>query len=294
MPPPHPAAIPTCWRGCSRRSSRMRWASRSWSRTCRAPAAWSPPSRSPRRHRTGHVLMLEDSGALAINVAIDPNVGYNPLERLRADHPRWRRVPTGFVINPSLPARDLQEYHRARPLQARPDELRLGRRRLRPPPDDGDLRGSHPGSNLAARALSRHGTALVNGLLTGEEIQAGWSGPSPNVIPLIETGKLRGLVPQSVLRRSGLDSKPADPATSAAFKDLTDRPTMIGAAGAGRNAGAGHRALARQPSATGVARSRHGPAPGAARHRAAGERHGALHAVHEGRSWSATARWSRS
>src|SRR5262249_54977257 len=28
----------------------------------------------------GHVLMLGDSGALAINVAMDPNVGYSPLK----------------------------------------------------------------------------------------------------------------------------------------------------------------------------------------------------------------------
>src|SRR5262249_37600520 len=45
----------------------------------------------------------------------------------------------------------------------------------------------------------RGGTALVNGLLTGE-IQAGWSG-LPNVIALIDTGKLRALC-LSVLRRS--------------------------------------------------------------------------------------------
>ena len=45
----------------------------------------------------------------------------------------------------------------------------------------------------------RGGSAMVNGLLTGE-IQAGWSG-IPNVIPLIEAGKLRAYC-VSILERS--------------------------------------------------------------------------------------------
>jgi tripartite-type tricarboxylate transporter receptor subunit TctC len=45
----------------------------------------------------------------------------------------------------------------------------------------------------------RGGSAMVNGLLTGE-IQAGWSG-IPNVIELIAAGKLRGLC-VSTLQRS--------------------------------------------------------------------------------------------
>src|SRR4029078_6206093 len=45
----------------------------------------------------------------------------------------------------------------------------------------------------------RGGSAMVNGLLTGE-IQVGWSG-IPNVMALIESGKLRGLC-ISVLQRS--------------------------------------------------------------------------------------------
>jgi tripartite-type tricarboxylate transporter receptor subunit TctC len=45
----------------------------------------------------------------------------------------------------------------------------------------------------------RGGSAMVNGLLTGE-IQAGWSG-IPNVMALIESGKLRGYC-VSVLQRS--------------------------------------------------------------------------------------------
>src|SRR6202008_1316602 len=51
----------------------------------------------------------------------------------------------------------------------------------------------------------RGGSAMVNGLLTGE-IQAGWSG-IPNVMELIEAGKLRGLF-VSTMRRS-----PSPPST---------------------------------------------------------------------------------
>src|SRR5215471_5096737 len=45
----------------------------------------------------------------------------------------------------------------------------------------------------------RGGSAMVNGLLTGE-IQAGWSG-IPNVMELIAAGKLRGLCVSTLQRR---------------------------------------------------------------------------------------------
>jgi tripartite-type tricarboxylate transporter receptor subunit TctC len=69
----------------------------------------------------------------------------------------------------------------------------------------------------------RGGTALVNGLLTGE-IQAGWSG-LPNVIPLIETGKLNALC-LSVLRRSA--SLPNVPTCDEQGLQGFDVATMIG------------------------------------------------------------------
>ena len=69
----------------------------------------------------------------------------------------------------------------------------------------------------------RGGTALVNGLLTGE-IQAGWSG-LPNVIQLIEGGKLRGLC-LSVLRRSS--SIPNLPTCDERGMQGFDVATMIG------------------------------------------------------------------
>jgi tripartite-type tricarboxylate transporter receptor subunit TctC len=52
----------------------------------------------------------------------------------------------------------------------------------------------------------RGGSALVNGLLTGE-IQAGWSG-LPNVIPHIKAGKLRGLCVSVLARAVSLPDVP--------------------------------------------------------------------------------------
>jgi tripartite-type tricarboxylate transporter receptor subunit TctC len=69
----------------------------------------------------------------------------------------------------------------------------------------------------------RGGTALVNGLLTGE-IQAGWSG-FPNVMALIETGKLRALC-VSVLKRS--PSLPKVPTCAELGYGGFDIATMIG------------------------------------------------------------------
>jgi tripartite-type tricarboxylate transporter receptor subunit TctC len=144
----------------------------------------------------GHVLMLGDSGALAINVAIDPDVGYNPLKDF-APITALATVPTGFVINPSVSAQSLQEFIAL--ARSKPGQMNYG--------SAGAGSVHHLTMAIFADRTGidlqhvpyRGGTALVNGLLTGE-IQAGWSG-LPNVIPLIETGKLKGLC-LSVLRRS--------------------------------------------------------------------------------------------
>jgi tripartite-type tricarboxylate transporter receptor subunit TctC len=69
----------------------------------------------------------------------------------------------------------------------------------------------------------RGGTALVNGLLTGE-IQAGWSG-IPNVLSLIEAGTLRALC-ISILKRS--PSMPTVPTCAELGYDGFDIATMIG------------------------------------------------------------------
>ena len=168
----------------------------------------------------GHVLMLGDSGALAINVAINPDVGYDPLKDF-TPITALATVPTVLVIVPSLPAQDLQQF------------IDLARSK------GGQMSYGSAGAGsvhhltmaiFAERAgidmlhvPYRGGTALVNGLLTGE-IQAGWSG-LPNVISLIETGKLRPLC-LSVLRRSA--SLPNVPTCDERGLKGFDVATMIG------------------------------------------------------------------
>ena len=147
--------------------------------------------------------MLGDSGALAINAALNPNLSYHPVKDF-TPITALATVPTVFVINPSVPAQTLAEFIAL--AKAKPGEMSYG--------------SAGPGSvhhltmaifaDLAGVNLQhvpyRGGSAMVNGLLTGE-IQAGWSG-IPNVQPLIETGKLRGFC-VSILERS--KSLPAVP-----------------------------------------------------------------------------------
>jgi len=168
----------------------------------------------------GHVLMLGDSGAMAINVAIDPDVGYNPLKDF-TPITALATVPTAFVINPTLPAQSLQDFIAL--AKSKPGQMNYGSAGA------GSIHhltmvifADRVGIDLV-HVPYRGGTALVNGLLTGE-IQAGWSG-LPNVIQLIEGGKLRGLC-LSVLRRSS--SIPNLPTCDERGMQGFDVATMIG------------------------------------------------------------------
>ena len=154
----------------------------------------------------GHVLMLGDSGAMAINVVLNPDLGYDPLRDF-TPITALVTVPTVLVVHPSVPARTLQEFIAL--AKSKPGQLAYG--------------SAGPGSihhlTMAIFAAQtgidllhvpyRGGTALVGGLVKGE-VQAGWSGV-PNVLPLIEDGKLRVLC-ISTQRRS---------------KSVADVPTAI-------------------------------------------------------------------
>jgi tripartite-type tricarboxylate transporter receptor subunit TctC len=134
----------------------------------------------------GHVLMLGDSGALAISPALNPSLSYHPLKDF-TPITALATVPTVLLVNPFVPARTLAEFLAL--AKSKPGELSYG--------------SAGPGSvhqltmaifaERAGISLQhvpyRGGSAMVNGLLTGE-IQAAWSG-IPNVIPLIDSGKLR-------------------------------------------------------------------------------------------------------
>ena len=150
----------------------------------------------------GYTLMINDSGALAINITMNPDANYKladftPITALAT-------VPTALVIIPSVPANGLSEFIAL--AKSKPGAMNYG--------------SAGPGSihHLTMEIFAeqagiklvhvpyRGGTALVNGLLTGE-IQAGWSG-LPNVIAQINTGKLRGLCVSVLQRAASLPNVP--------------------------------------------------------------------------------------
>jgi tripartite-type tricarboxylate transporter receptor subunit TctC len=144
----------------------------------------------------GHVLMVGDSGALAINAALDPNLSYHPLRDF-TPITALATVPTVFLVNPTVPANTLGEFVGL--ARSKPGQLSYG--------SAGAGSIHHLTMAIFAERAGvevlhvpyRGGSALVNGLLTGE-IQAGWSG-IPNVKPLIESGQLRAFC-VSVRQRS--------------------------------------------------------------------------------------------
>jgi len=168
----------------------------------------------------GYVVMVGDSGALAINAALNPNLSYNPISDF-TPITALATVPTVLLVNPSVPANSLAEFVAL--AKSKPGQINYG--------------SAGPGSihhltmaifaDRAGISLQhvpyRGGSAMVSGLLTGE-IQAGWSG-IPNVKPLIESGQLRALC-VSILERSR--SLPAVPTCAELGFAGFDLATMIG------------------------------------------------------------------
>src|ERR1700746_1416068 len=68
----------------------------------------------------GYVLMLGDSGNLAINAAINPNLSYRPIADF-APITALATLPTILVLNPSVPAKTLAEFIAL--AQAKPNQL---------------------------------------------------------------------------------------------------------------------------------------------------------------------------
>jgi tripartite-type tricarboxylate transporter receptor subunit TctC len=142
----------------------------------------------------GYTLMLNDSGAMAISIAMNPDANYKlsdftPITALAT-------LPTVLVIKPSVPAASLAEFVAL--AKAKPGTMSFGSA------GSGSIHQltmiifeQQAGIELL-HVPYRGGTAMVNGLLTGE-IDSGWSG-IPNVLALIQTGKLRALC-LSVLQR---------------------------------------------------------------------------------------------
>ncbi|AMN43240.1 Bug family tripartite tricarboxylate transporter substrate binding protein [Rhodoplanes sp. Z2-YC6860] len=144
----------------------------------------------------GYTLMFSDSGALAINPVLNPNLGYDPIKDF-APITALVTLPTILSTPPDLAAKTLDEFIALAKKQ--PGKMSFGSAGA------GSIHhltfaifAERTGIDLL-HVPYRGGSAMVNGLLTGE-IQAGWSG-IPNVIELIASGKLRGLC-VSTLQRS--------------------------------------------------------------------------------------------
>ena len=168
----------------------------------------------------GHVLMFGDSGSMAINPALNPNLGYDPIKDF-APVTGLVTLPTIMSTNPNVPANTPDEFIALAKKQ--PGKMSYG--------SAGAGSIHHLTMAIFAERTGiellhvpyRGGSAMVNGLLTGE-IQVGWSG-IPNVIELIASGKLRGYC-VSVLQRS--PSTPAIPTCDEFGQKGFDVATMMG------------------------------------------------------------------
>jgi tripartite-type tricarboxylate transporter receptor subunit TctC len=173
----------------------------------------------------GYTLMINDSGALAINITMSPDANYTladftPVTALAT-------VPTAFVVIPSVPAKTLAEFIAL--AKSQPGSMSFG--------SAGAGSIHHLTMEIFAERTGikllhvpyRGGTALVNGLLTGE-IQSGWSG-LPNVVPHIGAGKLRALCVSVLKREPSLPDVPTCDEAGVKGFDVAD---MLGLQGPAR------------------------------------------------------------
>jgi tripartite-type tricarboxylate transporter receptor subunit TctC len=149
----------------------------------------------------GHTLMLGDSGALAINVALNPRLTYHPLKDFTLIT-ALAAVPTVLVANPSLPATSLNDFVR----EAKAKQLAYGSA------GNGSVHHLTMAVFLARSGVEmlhvpyKGGSALVAAVLSGE-VQSGWSG-IPNVLSNIRAGKLRVYAISTAQRSSTLPDVP--------------------------------------------------------------------------------------
>ena len=168
----------------------------------------------------GHVLMFGDSGAMAITPAHNANLGYDPIKDF-APVTALVSLPTIMSANPAVAADTLAAFIAL--AKREPGKMSYGSAGA------GSIHhltmaifADRTGIDLL-HVPYRGGSAMVNGLLTGE-IQVGWSG-IPNVMALIESGKLRGYC-ISVLQRS--PSTPAIPTCDELGHKGFDVATVMG------------------------------------------------------------------
>jgi tripartite-type tricarboxylate transporter receptor subunit TctC len=167
----------------------------------------------------GYTLSLNDTGALAINIAMNPEVKYRledftPITALAT-------LPTVLVIKPSVPAKNLAEFVAL--AKAKPNAMSFGSAGIGSIHQLTMIIFAQQAGIQLLHVPYRGGTGLVNALLTGE-VDAGWSGIS-NVLALIQTGKLRALC-LSVLERDA--SLPEVPTCDEIGYKGFDVATMLG------------------------------------------------------------------
>jgi tripartite-type tricarboxylate transporter receptor subunit TctC len=139
-----------------------------------------------RANPDGHVLMLGDSGAMAINPALNSKLTYSPLRDFTLIT-ALAAVPTVLVAPASVPANTLAEFVALAKLK--PGAMSYGSA------GNGSVHHLTMAVFAARGGIDllhvpyKGGTALVAALLGGE-VQAGWSG-IPNVAPHIKSGKLK-------------------------------------------------------------------------------------------------------
>ena len=151
----------------------------------------------------GHTLMLGDSGSLAINVALNNKLGYQPLRDF-APVTALMLVPTVLVIHPTVPANTLQEFIAL--AKSKPGALSYG--------SAGNGSIHHLTMAIFASRVGidvlhvpyKGGTALVGGVMAGD-VQAGFSG-IPNVQQAIRSGRLRVLGISTAHRSASLPEVP--------------------------------------------------------------------------------------
>jgi tripartite-type tricarboxylate transporter receptor subunit TctC len=150
----------------------------------------------------GYTLGLNDSGALGISIAMNPEVDY----RLKDFSPitALATLPTIFVIKPDVPAQTLAEFVAL--AKSKPGAMSFGSAGTGSIHQMTMLIFEQQAGIQLLHVPYRGGTGMVNALLTGE-VDAGWSGIS-NVLALIQTGKLRALCVSVLQRDASLPDVP--------------------------------------------------------------------------------------
>lgn len=151
----------------------------------------------------GYTLLMGHIGTLAVNPALYPKLGYDPV-RSFAPVAWVARVPNILVVHPSVPAKDLREFIAL--AKAQPGKLAYG--------SGGNGSAAHTTmeylklqAGISLLHIPYRGTApSVTDLLAGQ-VQALFTGV-PALLPHIRAGKMRALAVSSPRRLAVLPEVP--------------------------------------------------------------------------------------